>query len=102
MKHCILAALVLVLTALGAHAQVTTSGLTGLVNDAKGEPSIEATMRALHAPSGPTYGAATNADGRFAIQNTRIGGPYTVEISYVGVRTTTRNNVVRRLARPTC
>lgn len=102
MKHCVLAALVLGLTALGAHAQVTTSGLTGLIKDAKGEPSVGATVRALHTPSGPTYGAATNADGRFAIQNMRIGGPYTVEISYVGPCATTRNDVVLRLAHPTC
>lgn len=102
MKHCVFAALVLVLTALGAHAQVTTSRLMGLIKDAKGEPSIGATVRALHTPSGPTYGAATNADGRFVIQNMCIGVTYTVEISYVGARTTTRNNVVLQLASPTC
>lgn len=100
MKHCVLA--VLVLTALGAHTQFTTSSLTGLIKDAWGELSIGATVRALYTPSGTTYGAATNADGQFAIQNMRIGGPYTLEISYVGGRTTMRNDVVSQLTSPTC
>ncbi|WP_157887187.1 hypothetical protein [Hymenobacter sp. PAMC 26628] len=90
------------LTALGAHAQDATSGLTGWLKRAKGEPSIEATMRALHTPSGPTCGAITNPDGRFATQNTRLGGSYPAAIGCVGPRATTRNNVVRRLAHPTC
>lgn len=100
MKQLFLVALVCLLTAWGARAQVTTSSLTGLIKDAKGEPSIGATVRAVHTPSGTTYGVATNAEGRFTIQNMRIGGPYTVEISYVGAQTTTRNGIVLQLDQP--
>ncbi|AMJ64193.1 TonB-dependent receptor [Hymenobacter sp. PAMC 26628] len=100
MKQLLLVALVFLLTAWGARAQVTTSSLTGLIKDAKGEPSIGATVRAVHTPSGTTYGVATNAEGRFTIQNMRIGGPYTVEISYVGAQTNTRNGIVLQLDQP--
>ena len=32
------------------------------------------------------YGAVTNVDGRYTIQGMRTGGPYKVEISYVGYK----------------
>ncbi|TPG66375.1 TonB-dependent receptor [Hymenobacter nivis] len=100
MKQLLFIILAVLLTTLGVRAQVTTSSLTGLIKDAKGEPSIGATVRAVHTPSGTTYGVATNAEGRFTIQNMRIGGPYTVEISYVGARTATRTDVVLQLDQP--
>ncbi|TDN39666.1 TonB-dependent receptor [Hymenobacter sp. UV11] len=90
----------LLLLALSSAAQVTTSSLTGLIKDAQGQPSIGATVRAVHTPSGTSYGVATNGEGRFTIQNMRIGGPYTVEISYVGYRSTTRTGIELALGQP--
>ena len=51
-----------------AYAQVTTSSLSGRVVDDKGEPVIGAAIVATHGPSGTTYGAVTNAEGRYTIQ----------------------------------
>lgn len=65
-------------------AQVTNSGLKGLVTSDRGETLIGATVLAIHEPSGSTYGATTNSDGRFSIQGMRSGGPYKVEVSYIG------------------
>lgn len=67
------------------HAQITTSGMNGLVTDNEGA-LIGATVQAVHVPSGTTYGTITNTDGRFSIQGMRTGGPYKVEISYVGYK----------------
>lgn len=100
MKYCVLA--VPVLTMPGTHTQFTTRGSTGLVKDARGELSIETMVRALHTPSSTTDGAATNVDRRLTIQNMRVGRPYTVEVSYVVGRTTTRNDIVLQLTGPTC
>ncbi len=67
-----------------AFAQVTTSSLSGRILDASGEPAIGAAVIAVHGPSGTTYGAVTNADGRYTIQGMRPGGPYEVTVNLLG------------------
>lgn len=79
-----------------AVAQVTTSGISGLVTS-DGESVIGATVTATHQPSGTVYRAVTNVDGRYTIQGMRVGGPYKVEISYIGNQTKVFNNVNLRL-----
>lgn len=66
------------------YAQVTSSGINGLVTDGNDEPLVGATVIAVHNPSGTQYGAVTNRDGRYVLQNLRPGGPYTISVSYVG------------------
>jgi hypothetical protein len=88
MKKSLLLRLVLVIVAFvgitfGADAQVTTSTMTGTVKDAKGAlPG--ASLKATHVPTGTVYSVSTNNDGRYTISNMRVGGPYTVEVSYIG------------------
>jgi len=67
-----------------AYAQVTTSALSGRVVDQNGEPVIGAAVMALHEPSGTSYGAVTNVDGRYTIQGMRTGGPYKVDFVCLG------------------
>ena len=67
-----------------AFAQVTTSSISGRILDASGEPAIGAAVIAVHGPSGTTYGAVTNADGRYTIQGMRPGGPYEVTVNLLG------------------
>ena len=78
----LIAMLVLVVSV--AMAQVTTSGISGKVTS-QGEEVIGATVTATHQPSGTVYRAVTNMDGRFSIQGMRPGGPYKVEVSYIGI-----------------
>ena len=85
-KIKVLSLLAAMFVALAGNAQVTTSAISGQIIDNAGEEMIGATVVAKHEPSGTTYGTSTNAYGRFNIQGMRVGGPYTVEISYVGYK----------------
>ncbi len=67
-----------------AHAQVTTSNIKGLIQDNEGQPLFGANVVAVHTPTGTKYGAITNIEGRYNLLNLRVGGPYTITITYVG------------------
>ena len=77
---------VLLMIAVSSVAQVTTSGITGLVM-ADGEEAIGATVTARDIRSGAVYRAVTNVEGRYTIMGMRAGGPYEVDVSYIGYQT---------------
>jgi outer membrane receptor for ferrienterochelin and colicin len=91
----------LLVIAVAAQAQITTASLGGKVTDVSNEAIIGATVQAIHEPSGTVYGAITNIDGRYAIQGMRAGGPYKVEISYVGYETKVVSGVNLQLGETT-
>ena len=78
------------------NAQVTTSGMSGKVTSGN-EPVIGATVVAVHTPSGTTYGTTTNSEGRYSLNGMRVGGPYTVVITYIGYGKSTINNITLSL-----
>jgi hypothetical protein len=63
---------------------VTTSQLNGQITDSKGELLVAAAIQAIHQPSGTIFGTYSRDDGRFTIPNIKVGGPYTVKVTYVG------------------
>lgn len=79
--------------AFAAYAQVTTSTMSGRIIEANGTPIIGATVVAVHTPSGTQYYAITDNGGNYRIQNMRIGGPYAVEVSFLGFGSTKAGNV---------
>ncbi len=85
-QRFLLMTVALMLMSVTAIAQVTTSGINGLVM-ASGEEVIGATITAKHIPSGAVYRGVTNISGRYAIDGMRAGGPYEVEVSYIGYQT---------------
>ena len=92
--HLLIALMVLMMST--AMAQVTTSGVRGKIT-AGGESVIGAAVTATHVPSGAVYRSVTNQSGRFTIQGMRSGGPYNVEISYVGYKDKTVKNLYLKL-----
>ena len=64
-------------------AQVTTSSISGTVR-AGNESLSGATIRALHVPTGTGYNTTSLTGGVFNIVNLIPGGPYQIEVSYVG------------------
>jgi hypothetical protein len=82
-----------------AQAQVTTTSLTGTIRDSK-ETLPGASVKATHTPTGTVYGVTTNADGRYTIGGMRVGGPYTIEVSFVGYKTRIFEDVTLKLGEP--
>ena len=77
-------------------AQVTTSSVTGKIVDQSG-PLPGATIVATHVPSGTSYGTTTNSEGRYTIQGMRVGGPYKIEVRFVGYKPAVSENVSLKL-----
>ncbi|MDR0732882.1 MAG: carboxypeptidase regulatory-like domain-containing protein [Dysgonamonadaceae bacterium] len=94
MKQLLIAVLLFAGTAV--YSQVTTSSMSGKITADK-EALIGATVKVTHLPSGTNYGAATNAEGRFSVQGMRTGGPYRVEIIYLGFGNYVNENVYLQL-----
>ena len=93
-----LTVLAVILVGFQAFAQVTTSSLNGKVTDSAGEPVVGAAVIAVHTPSGTQYYAVVNAEGRFAINGMRSGGPYSVEVSCLGYKSVTYTDITLQLA----
>jgi hypothetical protein len=91
----------LFLSSFNAIAQVTTSTISGRVTDATGEGLIGATVKAVHEPSGTVYGTATNESGRFFLPAVRVGGPFTVSITYTGFETQAQSGISTSLGTAT-
>ena len=85
-KRLFMLVVTLLTLSLTVVAQVTTSGINGIVT-ANNEEVIGATVSAKHVPSGSVYRAVTNMNGRYTITGMRSGGPYEVEVSYIGYQT---------------
>ncbi|GAB4232467.1 MAG: TonB-dependent receptor [Ekhidna sp.] len=75
----------------------TTSAMNGRITDTSGEALIGATVVAVYTPTGAEYGNITDVDGYYRIPNMKVGGPYTITVSYVGFETYTEENVYLNL-----
>ncbi len=100
MKKFLLFMFVVVINALSVQAQVTTGTITGTVRDASGETLIGASVKATHTATGTVYGVTTNAKGQYTIANVRIGGPYTLVVSFVGYSNASFTNLHVALGNP--
>ena len=94
----LLAVVSAMLCVVSAHAQFTTSTMTGRVTDESGEPLVGATVIAVHTPSGTQYFAVANEDGYYTMQGLRPGGPYEVTTSLVGCQTLKYNDITLKLS----
>jgi len=81
----VLALLALLAPAVPSAAQgVTTGTIAGIVLNADKAPVSGAAVIAIHLPSGTSYEAKTRSDGRFLILGVRVGGPYSVTVTFEG------------------
>ena len=70
----------------GYAQTVTTGTITGIVQDAQGGVLPGVTVTALHTPTGTSYEAVSQGDGRFSLLNVRVGGPYQLTAALAGFR----------------
>jgi len=92
----------LLLAAIPAFGQGVTSGaLSGTVDDSSGAVLPGVVVTAKHEPTGTMYNVVTRADGRYAIRNARVGGPYTVTAQLDGFKTQEFTDVFVRLGQDT-
>ncbi len=76
---------------------VTTAQLNGLVTDTSGAPLSDASVAAVHLPSGTSYRALSRSGGAYTIPNMRVGGPYRVTVTIIGYQPGTRDSIFLNL-----
>ena len=76
---------------------VTTGALSGTVVDDDGGTLPGVTVEAVHVPTGTRYVAVTNANGRYNILSTRVGGPYTVTAQLEGFKPAEQTDIFVQL-----
>ncbi len=99
MKNSLLTLILAIAVSFTSFAQVTTSSMHGNVHDDTNQGLPDASVVALHNPTGTKYGSTTNFDGAVNLRNMRVGGPYTITISYVGFKTKEIKNVYLTLGK---
>jgi hypothetical protein len=93
LKNFLAVTLLVFVTSMAFSQGVSTSSMSGRVVDNSGETLPGANVVATHTPSGTRYGAVTNIEGRYTIPGMRVGGPYSVTVSFIGFETQTVEGV---------
>lgn len=92
--------MVAALATLITTAQVTTSSISGVVKTADGQPIEGASLVAVHTPSGTQYSTLAKKGGVFTLPGLRTGGPYTLKITFTGLKVETVNDIYLLLGEP--
>lgn len=96
--HRLLSVVIVMITPMLAISQgTTTATLLGSITGTDMEPVIGANVFAVHTPTGTNYGASTDVNGNYRISGMRVGGPYTVRVTYTGFSTINISDLFLRL-----
>ena len=78
-------------------AQVTTSNITGVVKGITNEGLVGANIKATNTQTGYVRYTVSRANGRYDLTNLNPGGPYKVEVTFVGQTINTKENIYLQL-----
>jgi hypothetical protein len=67
--------------------------MAGAIRSTSGEALSGATVKITHVPTGTTVLAASASNGRYNVSNIQPGGPYSVEVSFVGFKPQTKTEI---------
>jgi hypothetical protein len=85
LKQALSVLLVILISIIKVNAQETTSEIQGLIT--VGNAGIAgANITAIHQPTGTKYVTTSRNDGRYNLTNLKIGGPYLLQVTYVGLK----------------
>src|SRR5699024_3149777 len=85
MKRYLFLLVAVILLPMSIFAQVTTfSAIEGIIVYVDVTPSAEQNVVAIHKPSGTQYGTASRSNGGFTIKGVRVGGPYQINVTFIG------------------
>ena len=96
-----IAALVVSILYLPTSAQVTTSTISGTVTASDGKPLNGATVRITFENAGINKTTTTQSNGSYLVPNLRVGGPYSVTVTFTGYQEKTENNIQLELGQNT-
>ncbi len=92
LKQALSLLLVILISIVKVNAQETTAEIQGLIT--AGNAGVAgATITAIHQPTGTKYVISSRTDGRYNLTNLKIGGPYTVQVTYVGYKTDKQEDI---------
>jgi Carboxypeptidase regulatory-like domain len=97
----IMMALLISITCLTTNAQVTTATLSGSVTSADGKKLSGATIKITYANAGINKSTVSQSNGTYVVPNLKVGGPYTIIVSYTGYLSKTEDNIVLELGQNT-
>jgi outer membrane receptor for ferrienterochelin and colicin len=80
-RNLFLGSSAIVLLAIPAFAQETTSAIRGTVVSSTGNAIPGASVSVIHEPSGSVSSQVTNSEGIFLARNLRVGGPYSIIVT---------------------
>ena len=86
--------------AITAMSQLTTGTITGTVKDGTNAPLVGTSIEVTHEPSGSKYKSVSTNSGKYTVPGLRIGGPYKIVFTYVGLKTETITDVYIQLGEP--
>ena len=66
---------------------VTTGSFSGSVKDIDGNAVAGADVIIVHVPTGTQYVTIARSDGKYNVPAARVGGPYTITVSFEGFKT---------------
>jgi hypothetical protein len=71
----------------------TTSSVTGRITGEDGEPLPAANVLIVHQPTGSSYGGVSDSEGFYRLPNLNVGGPYKLNVSFVGYHPFEMNDI---------
>lgn len=77
--------------------QETSGTLSGTIYDAAGQTLPGASVTAIHQPSGTKYATSADKNGHYYLPNLRIGGPYSVEVAMISMKSDKKEGITIRL-----